>query len=84
MLVLRSLLSTAVGLARPFLVHGKYKICGLCQVVPDWARLGGSCGDASVLFDAGDDIEFELLVLFVELATNNSAEDSRVIISQDI
>ena len=50
-------------------MYGKHKVCGLCQVVPDWARLGGSHGEASILLDAGQNIEFDLLVFFVELAT---------------
>ena len=58
-----------MGLARQFPGHGKYKMCGLCQVVLDWARLCGPCGDASVLLNAGEDTKFDLLVLFVELAT---------------
>ena len=35
MLVFNRILSTAVGFARSFLLRGKYKMYGLCQVVPN-------------------------------------------------
>ena len=34
-----------MGLARSLLVHDKYTICALCQVVPNWARLGGDLAE---------------------------------------
>ena len=37
--------------------------------ISNWARMDGFFGDASFLLDAGGDSEFNLLVLFVELAT---------------
>ena len=46
-----------MGLAGSFLLqNGKYIFSGLCQVVSNWNRLGGLCGDVLIPLDAEQDI----------------------------
>ena len=66
-------------LARPFLVHGKYKMCGLCHVVPGWELIWVDLGETPPFCSLLDKILSSICWLCSSSSPQNKyAEDSRV------